>query len=195
MDTVLSRPYKVVFPFPDFSHLHQAQNETSLNLDKDGEYRVSISENLRQKAVIIQNYHKQTSMHINSLNLKDVRLVSEQEGLVCGLNNKEDYEKLLSSTAILCKAYDESTFYKRPFKLIFEYNFPDGTSSEKMSDVIRNINFSLGAHISQLEIKDVQKKILNKGFVVALNDEGDYNKILDNVKIDGIVCKQYMDVN
>jgi hypothetical protein len=83
--------------------------------------------------------------------------MSIEDGWICGLNNKEDYKKLLASVPLLCKPYDESNFYNRPFKLIFEYIFPDEASSGKIAD----INIGLQTQISKLKIEDVKIKMLN----------------------------------
>jgi hypothetical protein len=73
MDTTLSRPYKVVFYLPDFTQLSQNRHNPSIFVDENGEYSVTISENYRQKAKILSNYRKQTTMHIFSLNLNNAK--------------------------------------------------------------------------------------------------------------------------
>jgi hypothetical protein len=128
-----------------------------------------------------------------SLQLNDPSVVSVYCGLLCGLTDKTDYEKLLASKTLVCEPYDDAEFYKKPFKLIFEYNFDEHCSDKEKSKIVRSLTFTLWEYFSELEIIDEETRTVNEGIIVAFNNATDFNKFLTavNIQIKNVVCRPY----
>ena len=182
MDTVESRPYKVVFPFPELPTYEESYMTEDM--------KVSMPESTIQRALIFRKFHQDLGDHFKLLNLENpdrLRCKTWNRGMLCGVNDKADYDLLLSSTNMICHPHDSNEFDKMPYKVIYESQFTE--SDELRENTDSELNFSLFSHFMSLRLSAMPlQRTLNERIVVAVDNESDYNTLLSSTKW---VCKPY----